>query len=319
MSDFFDFEATVDDVYDDDDDDDEIASVSNNDINFIDDQTYTDDNLENYYAFTKVSRSVEDAMQDSFLNPDSNESPTDAGAAAEANYCYDNYDPVQDEIDEFRDSTTRVEEFKHTLFCRQGAQNPDSFYYAILYDLRHKNKNCKDTCDSDDQLKRDIENDKLFEALSKAKVNLRLDLDIQNFENQCYLVNSLLNENNLFLIVHELKDKFRYFIRQDVNRKIILRELSAFVIEKFNGFHIVRTDFDNKLRRPFRPVDYAVVKKNDQLDNCFLREKLNLAFRVSCSEGQKSAKFKHLPHGTVTFSQITTLARIDLSNTKNIQ
>ena len=168
-------------------------------------------------------------------------------------------------------------------------------------------------------MKRDIENDKLFEALSKAKVNLRLDLDIQNFENQCYLVNSLLNENNLFLIVHELKDKFRYFIRQDVNRKIILRELSACVIEKFNGFHIVRTDFDNKLRRPFRPVDYAVVKKNDQLDNCFLREKLNLAFRVSCSEGQKSAKFKHLPHGTVTFAQITTLARIDLSNTKNIQ
>ena len=265
-----------------------------------------------------MSRSVEDAMQDSFLNPDSNESPTDAAAEA-SNYCCDNYDPVQDEIDEFRDSTTRVEEFKHTLFCLQVAQNPDSFYYAILYDLRHKNKNCKDTCDSDDQLKRDIENDKLFEALSKAKVNLRLDLDIQNFENQCYLVNSLLNENNLFLIVHELKDKFRYFIRQDVNRKIILRELSACVIEKFNGFHIVLTDFDNKLRRPFRPVDYAVVKKNDQLDNCFLREKLNLAFRVSCSEGQKSAKFKHLPHGTVTFAQITTLARIDLSNTKNIQ
>ena len=38
---------------------------------------------------------------------------------------------------------------------------------------------------------------------------------------------------------------------------------------------------------------YAPVKKGDQLVNCFLNEKLNLAFRVSCSEGQKSGKVKH--------------------------
>ena len=38
---------------------------------------------------------------------------------------------------------------------------------------------------------------------------------------------------------------------------------------------------------------YAPVKKGDQLVNCFLSEKLNLAFRVSCSEGQKSGKVKH--------------------------
>ena len=84
----------------------------------------------------------------------------------------------------------------------------------ILYDLRFKKKNSKDACESDDQLRQDIENDKLYEELSKSKLDLRLDLDIQTFENQCYLVNLLLNENNLFFRVYELKDKFRYLIKQ---------------------------------------------------------------------------------------------------------
>ena len=84
----------------------------------------------------------------------------------------------------------------------------------ILYDLRFKKKNSKDACESDDQLRKDIENDKFYEALSKLKLDLRLDLDIQTFENQCYLVNLLLNENNLLFRVYELKDKFRYLIKQ---------------------------------------------------------------------------------------------------------
>lgn len=104
-------------------------------------------------------------------------------------------DPHKDEVDEFRDSARRVGEFKRSLFCPQ--------------------ENYKDACESDDQMKQDSENDKLFEALSKAKLDLRLDLDIQNFEIHCYLVNSLLNENNLLLQVYELKDKFTCLIKQD--------------------------------------------------------------------------------------------------------
>ena len=187
MSDFIDFEAAAAD------DDDNIdwneaaaaAAVSSYNDDFIDDEMQIDDNLEDCYAFTNVSRSVEDAMQDSFLNPDSGESLTAAEEAAleASNYCSDNYDPVEDGIDEFRDSRRRVGEFKRTFFCPQGIENPDSFCYAVLYDLRYKKKNSKDTCDSDDQLKQDIKTDKLFEALSKTKVDLRLDLDIQNFEN----------------------------------------------------------------------------------------------------------------------------------------
>ena len=39
-------------------------------------------------------------------------------------------------------------------------------------------------------------------------LQLRLDLDIQTFENQCFSVNDLLNKHRLFLRVHEFKSKF---------------------------------------------------------------------------------------------------------------
>lgn len=211
MFDFIDFEASADDVDDSNNDfyynDDEAVPVcssssnNNNDLQgFID-----DDNLEDYYTFTNVNRSLEDPMQDSLLNDDDDitadldDNESLAAAAEVKSYCHVNYDPNQDGIDEFTDSSRQVGEFKRILFCPQGVENPDSFYYTILYDLCFKKKNSKDASESDDQLGQCIENNKLHEALSKAKLDLKLDLDIQNFENQCYLVNLLLNENNLFL------------------------------------------------------------------------------------------------------------------------
>ena len=66
-----------------------------------------------------------------------------------------------------------------------------------------------------DQLKEDLGNDNLYDTLSNLKQNLRLDLDIQIFENQCHSVNKLLNKNGLILRVYELKDKFCYLIKQN--------------------------------------------------------------------------------------------------------
>ena len=66
MTDFINFEADgVDDVDGDFIGDCEPQTVTDNE--FIDDETQIDDNVEDHYAFTNVCRSVEDAMQDSFL------------------------------------------------------------------------------------------------------------------------------------------------------------------------------------------------------------------------------------------------------------
>ena len=90
----------------------------------------------------------------------------------------------------------------------QGFENIDSFYYALLYAIRYQSKNLKNDCLSDDELKKDLENDELYDKLFTAKAKLRLNLDIQNFQRQCFSVNHLLNKHGLFLRVCELKDKF---------------------------------------------------------------------------------------------------------------
>ena len=65
---------------------------------------------------------------------------------------------------------------------------------------------------------------------------LRLGLDIKNLENQCLSVTDLLIKHGLFLRIYELKDKFRYLIKQDSEKKTVMRDLSSCGVEKCNGY-----------------------------------------------------------------------------------
>ena len=223
------------------------------------DETQIDENIEDYYTFPNVSRSIEEAMQDSFIESDSSQSHHEVNK-----FCDDNYNPDSEQIDQFRNYAKRIEEFKRALLCVHGLVYLDSFYYAILYAICYQFENKKDKCQNDDQLKQDIENDKLCNTLSNLKENLRLDLDIQNFENS---VNELLNKNGLFLRVYELKDKFCYLIKQNSEKKTVQRELSSCIIKKVNGFNIVCIAFNKKLSQTFRPIIiiYKPIKKCDDI------------------------------------------------------
>ena len=57
----------------------------------------------------------------------------------------------------------------------------------------------KNECVNEDELKKDLVNDELYDKLFAVKEKLRP-------ENQCFSVNDLLND--LFLGVYDLKDKF---------------------------------------------------------------------------------------------------------------
>ena len=153
MDDFINLEAVQDDVDDvimEFDEYEPVQTVSDNE--FIDDETQTDENTEDYYAFANVSRSAEDVMQDSFRELNSSESHHHEVN----NYCDDNYDPDSEQIYELRDSAKRIDEFKCTLLCLHGLVNQDSFYYVILYAIYYQFKNKKDECHNQDQQKQDI-------------------------------------------------------------------------------------------------------------------------------------------------------------------
>ena len=231
-------EINVDDIIDVDEGEEVYENVSDGD--FIDDEKNFDENVEDYYAFANVSRSVEEAMQDSFIDFDYSQEAN--------NCCPDNYDPSEEIIDEIKVSAKKVEDFKRTLLIPQGFENIDSFHYAVLHAIRYQLKNKKIECQNHDELKKYIDKNKLYDALSAAKEKLRLNLDIQNFENQRFLVDDLLNKYGLFLRVYDLKEKFRYLIKQDSEKKTILGELSSCIVEKFNEFNIVHVEFSKKLR-----------------------------------------------------------------------
>ena len=260
MADFVKFEVAF---YDDDNDDynSEVEDTNVSDIDdFIDDNDY-DESVETYYAFTNVNSSLEEAVQDT-------------------------YDPFGDIIDEFKNSAKRLDNLKSTLLIPHGLENIDSFPFALLLAICNQLKNKKDECRID-ELKSDIENDQLYDAILSRKDNFRLDLDFQNFENQCFPVTDLIIKYGLFLRIYELKDKFRYLIKQDSENKTVLRDLSSCVIEKLNDFNIIRVEFSKTIRQTYQPIDtiYNPMRKLDEIINCYFGKRLNLVFGASFSGG----------------------------------
>ena len=107
MTDFLDFEAVKDSNVNEIDDTEENLVEDMIDDDFIGDENEFHESFTGYYAFKNVIRSVEDAMQDSFIDFDYSREAKD--------YCPEDYDQINEIIDEFKDSGKKVEDFKSTL------------------------------------------------------------------------------------------------------------------------------------------------------------------------------------------------------------
>ena len=77
----------------------------------------------------------------------------------------------------------------------------DAFYKSICFAIQFIIIEKSSECDNE-QLKKEIDNEDLFNSLSAVEETLELDLDIRNFDNQCFAVNSILKkkkkEKNIF-------------------------------------------------------------------------------------------------------------------------
>ena len=157
--------------------------VSDND--FIDD-TEIDESVEDHYAFTNVNRNYADAVYDSFSDFDQELN----------NYCNDN-EVCNLPVDEFKDYKQKIDLFIGTLINPQGSNNKDSFFYSILYTVRYFLTQKIEPCTNEDELRLDVTAE-IFDEIYPLKANMRLDLDILNFEKQCFQINHILNKNNFF-------------------------------------------------------------------------------------------------------------------------
>ena len=155
-----------------------------------------------------------------------------------------------------------------------GLNDKDSFFYLILYTIRYFLRQKIEPCTNEDEIRLDV-NAEIFDEIYWLKENMRLHLDVLNFGKQCFQINHILNKNNFFERVFELKEKFRCLIKQDRERKNVIRELSLCIFEKFNSFNIVRLEFDRKLRQKMLPINivYKPVKtETENIDFFFLGE-----------------------------------------------
>ena len=89
-------------------------------------------------------------------------------------------------------------------------------------------------CTNEDEIRLDVTAQKSNEIYA-LKENMRLDLDILNFEKPCFQINHILNKNNFFLRVFELKEKFCCLIKQNAKRKNVIRELPLCIFAKCNS------------------------------------------------------------------------------------
>ena len=243
----------------------------------VSDEEFIDDNAVNeqseYPYFTNVSRSYVNLMPD-IENIDD----------LEARHYFDSDE--EEDWHNFSNFEAKVKVFKESLICPHGLENPDSFFYSILYAIRHKFTTKVNFLQDDESLKQDV-GLALSDDLFKIKSLLRLDgQDVLNFENQCFQINTILSRHSMFLRVFELKNKFRYIIKQNHEQKKYFSEVSACIIERFNGFQIVRLEYDNEIRKEFKPIDiiYKPVIKLNAIINCFFTDRLHLAYKAVYNE-----------------------------------
>ena len=189
MTDFLISEA-IDDGQEDIEEEDHEGNITLSDEEFIDgspiEQSQTD-----YYGFFNVNREYDDAIRDSFVDLDESREANNF-----VNYEIDD-DDNEDKIDNFKNSESKLEEFKKSLIFPHGLKNSDSLFYALLYGLRHHSTKKIDAVD-DEQIKKDITSE-IYDEILPLKKFLQLSLDIFHFENQCNVINQILNKHNLFL------------------------------------------------------------------------------------------------------------------------
>ena len=253
----------------------EAPSVSDNE--FIDDSEQVVVDQSEYPYFANVTRSYNDTLS----RVEDLENLEDL----DARHYFDS-DNDEDDLHEFSNFQAKARVFRESLICPHGLENPDSFFYAILYAIRHKFTEKVDFLQDEDSLKQDV-GIELSRELFEIKSLLRLEgEDRLNFENQCFKINRILSRHNMFLRVFELKDKFHYLIKQNSEEKKYFNEVSACVIERFNGFTIVRLEFDNEIRKEFTPIDiiYKPVIKLQAILNCFFTKQLHLAYKAVYNE-----------------------------------
>ena len=97
-------------------------------------------------------------------------------------------------------------------------------------------------------------------------------------------------EKNLFLRVYEKRNKFSYLIKKPpTGKNSVIRDLSSCLIERYNGYQVVKIEKRDCQKSLFEPIDivYDPVEGPDQNIKCYYTSKIYFAYCLKYSKGAK--------------------------------
>ena len=278
MTDFTDFEVSVED-----------DEVSNNDLDslksFIDDNDGIENSRTFYQKFENVTIFTDDALKEGY-----GKIIVDIQKIDVSNVCKTSEEGIDVETDEFKVTEKTKEKVKETLFPvstdnDDDGNNYNSFVNALFFAIRF-NIEQKTDLRSSDELNESVDNN-LFIQLNQEKFNIILDY--QKFNNQCHEVNMLLAKHGYFLRVFELKDKFHHLALRHSKKQNIFRQLFSSKNEKYNGFHAISIEYSKKLRKKIKPIiiNYKPVKPPEIKSQSYYSQDISKSYRNSCRDTKK--------------------------------
>ena len=145
-----------------------------------------------------------------------------------------------------------------------------------------------------DQIKEILGTD-FYLALKEIEPDVMLDHIIFGFLERCIRMNEVLAKFGYFLRFYKRRNKFRYQLRQKRKTKNEMKvELSACVIQKFNGYDLLRANLKYSEKKNLVPIDivYEPTLNNEKPIECFLANEIHLVFRTSYDKLVKGTKKK---------------------------
>ena len=270
MSEFIDFEAEIEGNYEPEMDDYPDNFSENN--SFIDDSEI--DENERNFNFENVQIEIEKANEEiereALLRI--------ADCEDYLNLSYDQSDnEEEEELFDFDSCKEKIEKFKKNLL--PDSENPEekTFLKAILYKIRQLKEDKTSLIPLDDFQNNEITKN-IFDLITEQ--NLDFSLDVSIFESNCYSINQILANYGLFLRVYELKNNYRKFTIKTPNKQNQIKQLASCILQKFNGFEILKNEFAKREKQNLIPVDiiYIPTKNVDTLPECYYTTEIQNAY-----------------------------------------
>ena len=170
-----------------------------------------------------------------------------------------------------------LKNFKRTLKNFNDSDN--SFFDAIIYSIMFYKSEGKILKKSKIA---EVLGSNFHNELLEIKDEGKLDRTIFAYFDTCFRVNKVFSNHNFFLQFFDWRDVFRFLIQKKVQgKKKLKRNLSSSVVEKFNGYEMIRQKLQRNEKIDLTPIDISYEPSYDESIPvpCFFTDQIILAYK----------------------------------------